>query len=724
MSPFILIFSTMLDINKKFFSKPPSFMLKGRLAIFVSGFTMLLVQVILLRELTSLYAVNELIVGVFLSFWMLFTGAGAFVARYFRGFSWRYSGLFPLLAGTSAYVALLLLYIAKNWLVPGGIAPGLSQWLITTTIVTFVFCFPSGMMFTWFSAALSNVSHERQTEGIYISEQLGSLISGVLFYLAAGLWLNAFSALSFLLFVNFLVAVFLFSPVRTTFSKLLIFAGILVLVILYALPQYRFAREKVHDSSVSKTYFSPYGTIDVLERDGKRDFFGNGRFFSDKLLPGEREELLHPALLLHPRPRRLLLINVGPGLLSEALKYDSLQIEFLSPDKARIDLEKQILSDDNEDSERIHFIHDDPLNYLNSKNQTRGYDVILIGGGVPEDLASTRFYTIDFFDMVKRNMSKGGLMATGGLSYEPYWSDSMKGILRIMNSTVSEVFPFIRIWAGEKVFFIASDKELTAGWWSYHREAVAQNSFLNEDYFPESILKGQVEDVKSVIAEDAPVNTRIKPVLFRMAIMEMGNFWDVRIEWFAVVLGILLIIGLIIFRRSARGVFLAGLVLGGMQVVILLLWQLVMGDLYRATGVLFSLFMAGLALGAVLGNRNVLFFRARYFPVMLIMMAVLSIAAVPVIDSMANRMVFPVVVLIILFGMAMLGGGIFVAGLSLHEGSVQSGAANTYVADVTGGALGSFITAIFFVPYTGLVNTGYLFGMALLIGGLLLIRNN
>jgi site-specific recombinase len=71
----------------------------------------------------------------------------------------------------------------------------------------------------------------------------------------------------------------------------------------------------------------------------------------------------------------------------------------------------------------------------------------------------------------------------------------------------------------------------------------------------------------------------------------------------------------------------------------------------------------------------------------------------------------------------MLGGGIFVAGLSLHEGSVQSGAAITYVADVTGGALGSFITAIFFVPYTGLVNTGYLFGMALLIGGLLLIRN-
>jgi hypothetical protein len=168
---------------------------------------------------------------------------------------------------------------------------------------------------------------------------------------------------------------------------------------------------------------------------------------------------------------------------------------------------------------------------------------------------------------------------------------------------------------------------------------------------------------------------------------------------------------------------LAGIVLGGMQVVILLLWQLVMGDLYRATGVLFSLFMAGLALGAVLGNRNVLFFRARYFPVMLIMMAVLSIAAIPVIDSMANRMVFPVVVLIILFGMAMLGGGIFVVGLSLHEGSVQSGAAITYVADVTGGALGSFITAIFFVPYTGLVNTGYLFGMALLIGGLLLIRN-
>ena len=192
---------------------------KGRLAVFVSGFTMLMVQVILLREFTSLYSVNELIVGIFLSFWMLFAGAGAFTARYFGKFHWSYAGLFPLISGVSAYVALWFLYLLKGWMVPDGVAPHLSQWLLTTGLVTFVFCFPSGMLFTWFAGLLSDVMGTRQTESVYIAEQLGSLLSGLLFSVAALLWLDAFTVISFLLLINFLVAIVLFSPIKHSFYR-------------------------------------------------------------------------------------------------------------------------------------------------------------------------------------------------------------------------------------------------------------------------------------------------------------------------------------------------------------------------------------------------------------------------------------------------------------------------------------------------------------------------
>ncbi|MGQ1890876.1 spermine synthase [Thermophagus sp. OGC60D27] len=714
----------MLKIKKRIISSwPLSGLGQGRVAVFVSGFTMIMVQVLLLRELTSLFAVNELIVGVFLSFWMLFAGAGAFTARYFKSFQWRYSGLFPLLTGVSAYLSLWVLYLSKAWLVPVDVAPGLGEWLVIAAVITFVFCFPAGMMFTWFSASLSQISQMRQTESVYVSEQLGSLIAGLLFSLGAGLWLDAFAVISFLLLINFLVFLFLIPPVKRVVYRVILFVSVLVIALMVFSPQYNYAREKVLGTPVRKTFFSPYGSIDVLGKEKTVDFFGKGHFFAGQLQAENREERLHPALLLHPHPQRLLLINVGPGLLSEALKYESLQIDFLSSDKACIDVEKTLLATRDDKVARVRFIPDDPVRYLNKKS-AEGYDVVLVGGGIPKDLASTRFLTIDFFSALKRHMNDGGLLVAGGMDYHSFGSGPVETILNSLEETLGAVLPYIRIWAGEKIYFVASDSEVRAGWWDYHPKVVAQNSFVNEDHFPSETLEKRIRPIATALSGDGQVNTRIKPVLFRMALHDMENFLNVKMTWLALVLGIMVLVGLLVFRRSSRGVFMSGIVLGGMQVVILLFWQLVMGDLYRATGVLFSVFMGGLALGGVLGKKQFFFFRERYFPVMLVAMGLLSEIAIPILDRLANLMIFPFMVFVFGFLLALLGGGIFVVGLSMCRGRIESNAAITYGADVAGGALGSFLTAIFLVPFSGLVNTGYLLGMGLLIGGLLLIKKS
>ena len=161
--------------NWLFYFRSNPELVKGSTTIFVSGFTMLMTQVVILREVSSLYSVNELIAGVFLAFWMLFMGAGAFVARFFKGSNRADSGFFPVVAGFMAWVSLWVLYFAHDWIVPAGKAPGLTEWLGVTALITFVFCFPSGMMFTWFSVTLSNYAGKRQTERIYIAEQVGSL---------------------------------------------------------------------------------------------------------------------------------------------------------------------------------------------------------------------------------------------------------------------------------------------------------------------------------------------------------------------------------------------------------------------------------------------------------------------------------------------------------------------------------------------------------------------
>jgi spermidine synthase len=702
-------------------SESSPILFRGRLSVFVSGFTMLMVQVVFLREFSSLYFANELIVGVFLSFWMLFTGTGAFVVRFFKIFRWNYAGIFPLLSGVTALLALWLLYAAKEWLVPGGTIAGLSDWLLTVALVTFIFCFPSGMIFTWFSAVLSNFSGSRQTGSVYIAEQAGSLMAGVLFYMVSSFWFNAFTTLTFLLGVNYFMALYLFMPIRCRISRGLALIGLFLLFALWFVPQYRIAREMVTKKSLSGTFFSPYGSIDILDNKGGPDFFEKGHFVSGELQSQEREELIHPALLLHDSPRHILLINVDPGLIPEALKYDSLEVDFVSSDMARIHMEQSIVEYLGKADDRVEFIHDDPIRFLKSQ-PALVYDVVLIGGSIPYNLEATRFYTSVFFELVSGKLKSDGLMVTGGMAYIPACSENRRDILRVLGQTISKVFPYMEIWVGKKVFFIASKKRLEANWWQKHPKVIRENKFVREEYLPDSVLKEQGAYIKDLLRGKVAENTLIHPVLFQLALHDMSEFWDVDFYWFVVVLGLIFVFGLLFFRESAKGVFLAGFVLGGMQVDLLLMWQLVMGDLYKATGLLFSLFMAGLAIGAWLGRQNILFFKPRFFPVLLIVLSVLAISSMPVLDTIGSIWLFPVIALMLILSFSIVGGGVFVSGLSLHHGSIERTASFIYVADVVGGALGSFLAAIFFVPFTGLVNTGYLFGMAVLVGGLLMIR--
>ncbi len=681
---------------------------------------MLMTQVVLLRELSSLYSVNELIVGVFLSFWLVFAGAGAFSARYFKKFRWQNSWVFPLLSGVSALLSLWMLYIAREWFAAGGAAPGFTQWLLATAMVTFVFCFPTGMMFTWFSAAMSINSGKNKTVTAYIAEQAGSLTAGLLFYLSSLLWLNPFEALSLLLIINFLTILMLLRPLGS-FKKSLSFIVLGLVIALYFMPQYRLAREMVHGRRVARTHFSPYGSIDVLKENDDRKYFESGRYLGAELIQKKAEEFLHPAVLLHSRPRRMLLVNVEPGLLPEALKYDSLEIDFVSSDIARIRLGEKLLNEVGEINGKVKFIEVDPFHYL-KRQLDKPYDIILIGGGIPADLSSTRFYVSGFLKMLKQNLAPRGLLILGGIDYSSSLSESRKGIFRVMHQTVKDIFPHVRVWAGNKVFFIASQQSVDVSLSAGHQKFLKCNKYLREDIFPDTLLESRVRHVEEILEMKVPVNTRVHPVLFRLALEDVEDFWDLEKNWLAVILSILLILGLIFFRESSKGVFLAGIALGSMQVVFLLLWQMVMGDLFRATGLLFSLFMAGLALGAWLGRNGFSAFRPRYFPVLLMVIAFISILSVPVLNSMAGTWFFPVMTSLIILALAVVGGGIFVAGISLNRRRIQHGAALVYAADVAGGALGAFLSVLFLVPFTGLINTGYLMGLSLLIGALLLMK--
>jgi hypothetical protein len=93
------------------------------------------------------------------------------------------------------------------------------------------------------------------------------------------------------------------------------------------------------------------------------------------------------------------------------------------------------------------------------------------------------------------------------------------------------------------------------------------------------VLKEQIAFIEDLLYKRVAENTVFHPVLFQLALHDISEFWDVDFYWFVIGFGVVFVLGLLLFRESAKGVFLAGFVLGGMQVVLLLMWQLVMGDL-------------------------------------------------------------------------------------------------------------------------------------------------
>lgn len=109
---------------------------------FCLGLTAMSTQLVLLREFLSLFNGNEIVIGFVLANWMLLTGLGAWLGRFYRRKS---PGLKGILTGL-----LLLSYLGpptlflSDWLrnlvfTPGSLA-GINQVFISSFLLLLPFC--------------------------------------------------------------------------------------------------------------------------------------------------------------------------------------------------------------------------------------------------------------------------------------------------------------------------------------------------------------------------------------------------------------------------------------------------------------------------------------------------------------------------------------------------------------------------------------------------------
>ena len=155
---------------------------------------------------------------------------------------------------------------------------------------------------------------------------------------------------------------------------------------------------------------TPYGNLIITRQAGQLNFYENNtlQFYTDNST--QSEEAVHFAMVQHPDPKQVLIISGGiSGMIKEIKKYPVEKITYL---ESNPEIFRQWKNHTNTaiDMNQVEFVNKDIRTFL--KNTTTIYDVILINLPAPSTLGYNRFYTEEFFKLVKRHSNKQSIICT------------------------------------------------------------------------------------------------------------------------------------------------------------------------------------------------------------------------------------------------------------------------------------------------------------------------
>jgi spermidine synthase len=168
-------------------------------------------------------------------------------------------------------------------------------------------------------------------------------------------------------------------------------------------------------------------------------------------------------LLAHPEPAKLLVLTGGAGgLINEAFKHPSIEsIDYTELDPLLLDLLRTFstpLTEAELNDGRVEIHHIDGRLFLQTTQDT--YDVIFVGILEPSNLQTNRFFTQEFFSLVKTKLNTGGILVLGLPGSLTYLNEELKNLNSCIFYTLKRVFSSIRAIPGDGTnLFLASDSQ-------------------------------------------------------------------------------------------------------------------------------------------------------------------------------------------------------------------------------------------------------------------------
>ena len=638
----------------------------ARVALALCGFTAVVGQIVLMRELIQVFNGNEIALGILLATWLLWTASGSALASTLVRSPVAQSGRARLAVG--ALEALLAVSLpATIWAlrssksvfqtVPGELV-GPVPMLLTSLVCLSVFCAAAGASFVaaaCMAAGEDNLSAHSAASTSYLLEAVGAAFGGVLASVLFVRFLDAFQIAGIVGLLNLAVAAALLFRLRRAQAALLAAAAVAAAIplLVWIAPRCNAAASARlwRGFHVVAARDSIYGNLTVTqtgesETGAIRSLYENGSILANAPDPAAAEEAVDYALLEHSAPRRVLLIGGGVnGSVAEALKHPTVEsLDYVELDPALIAMAEQYFPAQTATfrpgsrklDTRVHLHLLDGRRFL---SETRDkFDVIIVDVPDPQTAQLNRFYTLEFFRLARAHLAPGGLVAVELRSSEEIISPDLAAFLRSIRDTLGRVFPYQAAIPGETIHFfgavepgvLTQDPRVLV---ARLRERHLHAQYVSEYILPFRMTPDRMEQVESDLAPRAttPVNRDFTPVAYAFDVVlwsaqfksSVAARFDTWFRWaervpfgkIAVGLGLTLLIAVALLallpgrerrERAAAGACVAatGFTLMALQIFLLLGFQAVYGYVYTELAVLIGLFMAGIALGSWLGMRR------------------------------------------------------------------------------------------------------------------------
>jgi spermidine synthase len=705
-------------------------------------------QIVLLRELMAAYGGNEFSAGATVAAWILCEALGAWLAGHARSpFIVHRLSFLSALSVLSSLAAVPAAVLVRPLL---GILPGetlsIPLLLLATFLVVFLPAAAHGALFVTAAA--------HRTQGIgsaYVWEGIGTTLAG----LACFLLLSRLQSLAIVALFSIPLAAALLLLRPSAFRYPFILLAISVAAFAMALPIERIAWSVAwRGQRVAAISNSPYGKIVRLEREGQQLILYDGMpILGVPTTEAERiEEISLLPVLCHPAPRRVLVLGSDLAIPAALARFRS-DIEVVSVQLDPV-LARTCLTALSSDSSLLPPLFSltvaDPVSFLSTTRDT--FDCIILTDAVPASLGSSRLFAAEFYRLCRQRLAPGGILATAGPGDPIGLSPDLAGIISTRLLTLRTAFEHILPVAADFPLLLASDQPLNVSaetLLSRLDRLSEPPKLLNSSYvaslldpFRQQALASRIASRQSPVASRRSSSACPRELFLNMVRenrLASPAFGALYARLSSLSPRLLLLLGAVLLvaglagarvrdRQFSRGfaILTSGFSGAAVSSLLIFAWQVLFGSVYSGLALLVTVFMLGIVLGGILGNRSFRNHPSSFIlhPFLWADLALTACAAAAVV--LIHGGPAGVFLLANCLAGACLGFQFAVAASVVHSPSSivsapESAARRAGVLtalDLAGGSLGGILTALVLVPVFGIGTAALVAGAVKLVSAL------